>query len=131
MRNDSSGMTLAAIPTFWTMHTQCETDARAAMSADTFADAYQHGRVLSVAEAVQFALGEQRVTATPRADSQDDHPLTRRELQIAERVADGLSNQQIASQLVISRRTVETHVENVLRKPGFGSRAQIASWFVE
>src|SRR5256885_12747627 len=51
-------------------------------------------------------------------------PLTRRERQIAELVAGGLSNRQIAARLVISRRTAETHVEHILVKLGFSSRSQ-------
>lgn len=54
--------------------------------------------------------------------------LTRRELQVAELVAAGLSNKQIAEALVISRRTAEGHVEQILTKLGFRNRAQIAAW---
>ncbi len=54
--------------------------------------------------------------------------MTRRETQIAELVARGMSNKQIAAKLVISQRTAESHVEHILQKLGFTSRAQIASW---
>jgi DNA-binding NarL/FixJ family response regulator len=43
-------------------------------------------------------------------------------------VAEGLSNRSIAQALVISPRTVDGHVENILGKLGFSSRAQIAAW---
>jgi len=43
-------------------------------------------------------------------------------------VARGLTNKQIAATLVISQRTAEGHVEHVLTKLGFTSRAQIAAW---
>jgi DNA-binding NarL/FixJ family response regulator len=39
-----------------------------------------------------------------------------------------MSNKDIAATLVIGRRTVETHVENILVKLGFTSRTQVASW---
>lgn len=55
-------------------------------------------------------------------------PLTSRETEIAALIADGLSNRDIAERLVISRRTVDGHVERTLRKLGFSSRTQIASW---
>jgi len=55
--------------------------------------------------------------------------LTRREGEISGLVAEGLSNKEIAERLVISPRTVETHVQNVLTKLGFTSRAQIAGLF--
>jgi len=57
--------------------------------------------------------------------------LTRRERQIAELVAAGLSNRDIAGRLVVSQRTAEGHVEHILTKLGFSSRAQIAAWVVE
>ena len=47
---------------------------------------------------------------------------------MAELVGEGLSNREIAGRLVIAQRTVESHVENVLHKLGFTSRAQIAVW---
>jgi non-specific serine/threonine protein kinase len=55
-------------------------------------------------------------------------PLTRREGQIAELVASGLGNKQIAATLVIAPRTVETHVEHIFAKLGFTRRTQIAAW---
>jgi DNA-binding NarL/FixJ family response regulator len=40
----------------------------------------------------------------------------------------GRGGKEIASRLVISQRTAESHVENILRKLGFSSRARIATW---
>jgi non-specific serine/threonine protein kinase len=57
--------------------------------------------------------------------------LTKREHQIAELLAAGLTNEQIANNLVISRRTVDTHVEHILVKLGFTSRTQVAVWVSE
>ena len=57
--------------------------------------------------------------------------LTPMELKIAELVATGLSNKDIADSLVISKRTAETHVENILTKLGFNNRNQIAAWVLE
>jgi non-specific serine/threonine protein kinase len=54
--------------------------------------------------------------------------LTRRERQVADLVAQGLSNKDIAAKLVIAQRTAESHVENILTKLGFTSRTQIAAW---
>jgi DNA-binding CsgD family transcriptional regulator len=55
-------------------------------------------------------------------------PLSRRETEIAEQVAQGLTNKQIATALFLSERTVETHVQNILGKLGFRTRSQIAAW---
>jgi DNA-binding NarL/FixJ family response regulator len=57
--------------------------------------------------------------------------LTRRERQIAELVQKGLSNKEIADSLVISPRTAEAHVENILTKLGFTRRTQVAAWVGE
>ncbi|HXV98013.1 MAG TPA: LuxR C-terminal-related transcriptional regulator, partial [Anaerolineae bacterium] len=57
--------------------------------------------------------------------------LTAREREVAMLLAQGLSNKTIADKLVLSERTVEKHVENVMGKLGFTSRAQVAVWAVE
>ncbi|MCB0129017.1 MAG: helix-turn-helix transcriptional regulator [Caldilineaceae bacterium] len=57
--------------------------------------------------------------------------LTGRERQVAMLVAQGKTSREIANQLVISERTAEVHVSNILGKLGFGTRAQIAAWAVE
>jgi pimeloyl-ACP methyl ester carboxylesterase/DNA-binding CsgD family transcriptional regulator len=54
--------------------------------------------------------------------------LTRRELEVARLVADGLTNQAIARRLSVAPRTAEAHVENIRRKLEVRSRAQIAAW---
>lgn len=56
--------------------------------------------------------------------------LTRREREVADLVAQGLTNRQIAARLFISERTAESHVEQIRGKLGFHSRAQIAAWVV-
>lgn len=57
--------------------------------------------------------------------------LTEREREVARLVAQGKSNRTIADELVVGERTIGTHVENILSKLGFTSRAQIAAWVVE
>jgi class 3 adenylate cyclase len=55
-------------------------------------------------------------------------PLSPREHEVALLVSEGLTNRQIADQLVVTEATAAKHVENILNKLGFKSRAQIASW---
>lgn len=54
--------------------------------------------------------------------------LTPRQREIAMLIADGLTNKEIAQRLLISVSTVETHIENMFRRLGVSSRAQIAAW---
>jgi DNA-binding CsgD family transcriptional regulator len=52
--------------------------------------------------------------------------LTAREREVADLVATGLSNREIASQLFISKRTVDAHVEHIFTKLGLSSRVHLA-----
>jgi DNA-binding CsgD family transcriptional regulator len=56
--------------------------------------------------------------------------LSSREREVAALVARGLTNREIAHTLFVSERTAENHVQHILVKLGFGSRAQIAAWAV-
>jgi DNA-binding NarL/FixJ family response regulator len=49
---------------------------------------------------------------------------------VAALVATGMTNRQIAGRLVIAERTAGNHVDHILTKLGFHSRAQIAAWVV-
>lgn len=53
--------------------------------------------------------------------------LTRTELLVAKLVAQGASNGEVATRLVVSRRTIESHVSNMLRKLGLRTRTQLAA----
>ena len=55
-------------------------------------------------------------------------PLTRREQEIVTLIARGLSNREIADELVISPTTTARHVASILAKLGFSSRTEVASW---
>jgi DNA-binding NarL/FixJ family response regulator len=71
-------------------------------------------------------------TVTPRrAARREFGGLTERERQVAALIAEGKSNREIAEALVVSPRTVEVHIANIMSKRGYTSRAQIAAWAVE
>jgi NarL family two-component system response regulator LiaR len=55
-----------------------------------------------------------------------EEPLTNREMEVIRLIAEGLSNQEIAERLVISERTVRTHVTNILGKLHLANRTQAA-----
>jgi pimeloyl-ACP methyl ester carboxylesterase/class 3 adenylate cyclase/DNA-binding CsgD family transcriptional regulator len=60
-----------------------------------------------------------------------DIPLSHREREVATLVALGLSNRQIAEELVIASSTAERHIANILKKLAYHSRSQIAAWVVQ
>ena len=108
----------------------CERQVRRGLDEPSYQEALGRGRSLTHADAVAFALQECREPAAPRA-TDGETQLTRREEEVAVLVARGLSNREIAKSLVISQRTAESHVANILTKEGFTSRAQIAAWIAE
>jgi DNA-binding NarL/FixJ family response regulator len=82
--------------------------------------------VLTVKVAAGLAWPRQaaRNGAVPDAAS----PITRREREIAQLITAGMSNREIARKLFLSERTVDNHVQHMLNKLNFHSRAQIAAW---
>jgi DNA-binding NarL/FixJ family response regulator len=99
-----------------------------ALGDAAFAAAYRHGQTLPLDAVVACALDEP--AGTP-GEPGTARPLTRREAQVADLVAEGRSNREIATTLFISRRTAESHVEHILTKLGFTARTQIAAWVAE
>ncbi|MFF0637573.1 protein kinase [Nocardia sp. NPDC004151] len=105
---------------------ECEQRSRRALGARAFEAARREGASMSLDAAVAFALGER-----PRATASADHSLeslTARERQVADLVAEGLTSKAIADRMVVSPRTVQGHIQHILTKLGFTSRAQIAAW---
>jgi predicted ATPase/DNA-binding CsgD family transcriptional regulator len=98
-----------------------------AMGAAKFETEYAAGTRLNRESALRLALGD------PDEDGgADEHvetgPLSKREVEVARLIAEGLGNREIGARLFIAERTVTTHVGNILNKLGFDSRVQIASW---
>jgi DNA-binding CsgD family transcriptional regulator len=69
--------------------------------------------------------------AEPSAQTAERFSLSPREREVAGLIADGLSNRAIADRLGLSERTIEAHVEHILSKLGFRSRARVATWVTE
>ncbi|MBO1329826.1 LuxR C-terminal-related transcriptional regulator [Streptomyces sp. VRA16 Mangrove soil] len=102
--------------------------AEAALGSDLYARHYEEGRALGLPAAVARALSrppEERAPTEPVECPLDR--LTRREREVAALVHQGMSNRTVAEHLVISKRTVDAHVEHILAKLGFASRSQIVA----
>lgn len=57
--------------------------------------------------------------------------LSEREMQIVDLIAGGLSNQEIADRLEISKRTVDNHISNILTKTSTGNRVALVRWALQ
>ncbi|MGF6889344.1 putative ATPase/DNA-binding NarL/FixJ family response regulator [Nocardia sp. GAS34] len=131
--SDSVSDTLSRPPVFPNLVAyaeQFERSARKVLGDRSFEAAYRQGRSMNPETAVAFALGEQSDEKASAA-AQTLPALTKRERQVAELVAKGMTNKAIAAQLVLSERTVGGHVNHILVKLGFTSRSQVAAWVVE
>jgi non-specific serine/threonine protein kinase len=104
--------------------------ARRALGAQRADAAWRRGGQLGPDEVLRLASGEREKAPQPKVTQRQpqSHLLTRREREVADLIAQGLSNRDIGARLFIGHRTVETHVENVLNKLGVDSRAEIAAW---
>ncbi|WP_067678910.1 protein kinase domain-containing protein [Nocardia miyunensis] len=115
-------------PHLLVFHEECERRTRDVLGRRKYESAYQKGVAMSFDAAIDFALREHSAAASAGRVSTD---LTKRERQVVDLIAEGLTNKAIAARLVISQRTAEGHVEHILTKLGFTSRAQIATWAAE
>ena len=107
----------------------CVASVRAQLDEATFAKAWAEGRAMTREQAIDYASGLAvnlstgdafcTTSLTTPGDKQEFGGLTPRERQVAALVAQGKSNREIADELVLSERTVENHVGNILSKLEF------------
>jgi len=105
--------------------------ARQSLSASEFQAEQAAGRSLFLEQAVDYALNLPLEPKIGPAIEVAPDDLTRREREIAALIGQGKTNGEIASELVLSKRTIETHVSNILSKLGLSSRAQIMRWAID
>jgi predicted ATPase/DNA-binding CsgD family transcriptional regulator len=128
----------AGAPAAWrTTYHRLLATARAVLQ-EAGAAAWVEGQAMSFGRAVAYALspddpapagdGAPPPRASRSAAGSAAGGLTPRERDVAARIAQGRSNRAIAADLVIAERTAARHVESILNKLGFHSRAQIAAW---
>jgi non-specific serine/threonine protein kinase len=106
--------------------------ARSQLDEAAWEAAWAKAKAMTQEEAIQYALSEKTPTLSPESEEVPagvrEERITRRQQEIAVLLSRGLTNRQIAKELVISKRTVDKHVSNILRKLGLHSRSQIAAW---
>ncbi|QXW01344.1 protein kinase domain-containing protein [Rhodococcus globerulus] len=121
-----AGSTTVAFPSLLPYHDACARAVMSALSPSTVEAIHKRASWCDLASASAYALNEMRETQS--TGSKQLAGLTKREYEVAELVSEGLTNKAIAGKLVISLRTVGGHVEHILTKLGFTSRAQVAAW---
>jgi len=111
-------------------HDETAAAVQSRLGAEAFAAATKRGSELSPAAAAAMALERKAKVQVPepRPEAAAGAGLTKREREVAALIAQGMSNREIANRLVVAQRTAEGHVENILSKLGFTSRAQVAGW---
>lgn len=110
------------------------------LNEQTFGMAWADGRAMEFEQALAWAQNtpiprqvdtDRQALSSSRAMKWALGGLTSREREVATLIAQGKSNREIADELVVSERTVEGHVSNILSKLGFQSRSQISAWVVK
>jgi non-specific serine/threonine protein kinase len=142
-----TGITLDGLVPFALAHQHAEHTTRTALGAANYAHTHARGAELGYHETIAAALHNQDdQQPIPAQDNRHnghpvDHragtmparpatPLTRREHDVAAILGHtpGATNKDIAARLVVSVRTIDTHIEHILNKLGVDSRGQIAAW---
>ncbi len=109
------------------------TAVRTELGDEGFSAAWASGRSMPLDQVIDTSQIDWKPTpprpAVAKLSGKDRAcPLTAREREVAALVAQGLTNREIASQLVLSKRTVDAHIANILKKLDFVGRAQIGAW---
>jgi DNA-binding CsgD family transcriptional regulator/tetratricopeptide (TPR) repeat protein len=89
------------------------------------------GRIMSLEQAIACAMKLQLKSSIEVPDVNVLESLTIREFEVASLIGQGMSNLEIAADLILSKRTIETHVSHILSKLGFSNRAQIMRWAID
>jgi predicted ATPase/DNA-binding CsgD family transcriptional regulator len=114
---------------------------RAGLDEPDFDAAWSEGRAMSLDEAIEYALSAEEPSATPPSSataqpsppSAPKHPagLTSREVEVLGLVATGMTSAQIAAELFVGTRTVDTHLTSIYHKLGVSSRAAATRFALE
>jgi predicted ATPase/DNA-binding CsgD family transcriptional regulator len=121
------GRPLFGMDTLLGYHAAAEQAAAEALGQAAYQRIFAVGVALAMTDAVRYALDDLDEPPAACQPGSGLGLLTAREREVAALVSEGLSNREIAERLVISKRTTDSHVEHILTKLGFTSRAQISA----
>ena len=113
-----------------TPHDQCATALRERLGADAYNAAFNDGRVNDrrINEIIDTVTSSQKQSRRSVTEHAKTPRLTKRESEVAQHIARGLTNKAIAARLFVSVRTIDGHVQSTLEKLGATNRAEIAAW---
>ncbi len=118
-------------------HERSAVSAKGALGTARYAELHAAGATRPIQQIAALALAGTdvlpglpgpRAAAAEHSEWLGGEGLTTREREIAVLVARGLSNREIAARLVISKRTVDAHVNHIFAKLGLSSRVQLTIW---
>jgi predicted ATPase/class 3 adenylate cyclase/DNA-binding CsgD family transcriptional regulator len=138
---DANSMSI--VPVYRAEYERSVAATRAQLSEQTFAAAWAEGRTMTPEQALAARGPMTMPTLAPAEPSTVPHApatavapvypagLTVREVEVLRLVAQGLTNDQVAEQLVISSRTVNTHLTSIYGKIGVSSRSAATRYAIE
>ena len=122
---------IALSPAERALHDPYLAEARSLLGQAAWEEALREGRAMSLDQAAEYALSKEE-NDSPKTRAPEEQPageplseLTRREREVAVLIGRGLTNRRIAQELTLSKRTVDNHVRNILKKLGLDRRTQI------
>jgi DNA-binding CsgD family transcriptional regulator/tetratricopeptide (TPR) repeat protein len=118
------------------LYGRIEASARATLDGAAFEAAREEGRAMSPERAMEYALEEPYMPegeVPTTSSSAPEHPagLTSREVEVLGLVAGGMTSAQVAKELFLSPRTIETHLNSIYHKLGVGSRTAATRFALE
>jgi DNA-binding NarL/FixJ family response regulator len=101
---------------------------KARLSGPIFEEAWARGQAMQLQAAIKAALSVDHTADSAVPGDGAGGALSKREREVAQLIALGRSNREIAAALVLSNKTVESHVKHIFDKLGVHARTEVAVW---